>query len=386
MLYYRFRPTSEVSFKELLYSEMYFSSGEECNDPLDGETFYEFPPDPDLWEKLLTVSLGKLHEFYPKAALATAQLIADQGSLTFREAASINIAELFRSTLGAPDPPVLDLAVQGFNRLLNLYQPPPNYFVSFSRECDNFLLWSHYASKHEGFCLVFRSINGALRQDPESKRTSIRRITPNSFSPAMSNSVPEEFQFHKIRYESDITHLNAFYLFPKSIAPELSSEAKRKNLARRHDDQYSIKHSSWSYEKESRITLRGPISWLFGDRFEYTSQERLFHYEPPQLVGVIFGARMSEDNKSRLFQVLDERSERIARRIVDGRITFDFLVQQASVSARAGTVQISPLGFHGRINRSRPGDEKFESTLDRWRKGGGIKYDGKSTSNVVVPD
>lgn len=31
MLYYRFRPASELALNELLYSEMFFTSTEECN-------------------------------------------------------------------------------------------------------------------------------------------------------------------------------------------------------------------------------------------------------------------------------------------------------------------------------------------------------------------
>ena len=41
----------------------------------------------------------------------------------------------------------------------------------FGSTYDSLLMWSHYASKHKGFCLIFRSIDGCLYQNKNNKRT-----------------------------------------------------------------------------------------------------------------------------------------------------------------------------------------------------------------------
>ncbi len=57
MLYYKFRPASEVSFKELLYDELFFTSTEECNDPFDSKSFYEFSADKEKWMALIKFAI-----------------------------------------------------------------------------------------------------------------------------------------------------------------------------------------------------------------------------------------------------------------------------------------------------------------------------------------
>lgn len=53
MLYYRYRPMSSLTIKELIYDELYFSYPGELNDPLDGLITYEFHEDYPKWKRLL---------------------------------------------------------------------------------------------------------------------------------------------------------------------------------------------------------------------------------------------------------------------------------------------------------------------------------------------
>ena len=55
MLYYRYRPFSELSLKELMYDELFFASAEECNDPHECWDFLAFPADYDKWHRLLEI-------------------------------------------------------------------------------------------------------------------------------------------------------------------------------------------------------------------------------------------------------------------------------------------------------------------------------------------
>lgn len=386
MLYYRFRSPSELSFKELLYSEIYFASTEECNDPFDSRSFYEFGADQERWRSLFELSLGKIAVTYPSAASCAAAEVVKKGSLTFDEVMSMNFAEVLRVATNNGDPFLLEVVTASLARIFELYKPASNYFVSFSKRSDEPLMWSHYAGRHEGYCLVFRSVDGALHQNPLAKKTFIRRNTPNSFSPSISHGISDLFQFRDIEYKNTVEHLNAFDLFPQSVAMKSLSEEERIRLVAKQEEQYFQKHESWGYEEESRITLRAPMPWLLGDRFEYAPQERLFQYEPSQLVGVILGARMSKSNKDRISQIVEERSEHIDKHTSYKRIMFDFLLQEAKLSMRHRRLEITPLQFVGAVNSVKPDDEKFDLTYERWKAGGGIEFDGNKSTRVWIPD
>lgn len=386
MLYYRFRPSSELSFKELLYSEIYFASTEECNDPFDSKSFYEFEPDFVRWKKLFEFSLGKLSEIFPSLASNAAEKVIKDGAVTFDDVLSMDFIDLFRVAANSDNPYFLNMASASVMRTLNLYKPQSNYYVSFSKRCDEPLMWSHYANRHEGFCLVFRSIDGALHQNKLAKKDSIRRDTPNSFSPSISQEIPSKFLFQDIEYPQTVELLNAFDRFPQLISMRNLSEEERITLVSKQESHYFQKHNSWGYEEESRITLRAPHPWLFGDRIEYTPQERLLRYEPSQLVGLILGARMSESNKTRIRQIIEDRSEHIARQTNYKRVIFDFLLQEAKLSTRHRQITIAPIQFIGRGNSSKPGDENFSALLDNWKSGDGIEIDGTRATRVNIPN
>lgn len=71
MLYYRYRPFSEFSLKELMYNELFFASAEECNDPHECRDLLQFPPDYEKWHRVLELAWKDVGEnekkpFYKK--------------------------------------------------------------------------------------------------------------------------------------------------------------------------------------------------------------------------------------------------------------------------------------------------------------------------------
>ena len=158
MHYFRYRPYSELSLKELLYSEMYFASTEECNDPFDSKTFYSFLGDVNKWSNLITLAckpfLNLLSEPFIKEL---SEFICNQCPLTYEEAINKNLLAGFSTNLLDNTIAIsqISIFIQSF---LKVYQPDDRYFVSFSRKSDDPLMWSHYANNHRGFCLIFKSI------------------------------------------------------------------------------------------------------------------------------------------------------------------------------------------------------------------------------------
>lgn len=386
MLYYRYRSPTELSFKELLYSELYFSSAAECNDPFDSAAFYKFPVDYDRWYSLFAWALGDLSALEPSVADALARQMCSIGELTFDEAADLDYREMLRSSAGIDNPIVQIAMAECIYRAYETYKPEENYFVSFARVPDEPLLWSHYAGRHEGFCLVFRSIKSSIWQYQEVLKRSIARKTPRSFSPTISQGVPQCFPIRDITYEEEPDYLNAFYRFAESVANVELSEQERRDLASEQQKHYFTKSRSWAYECESRIALRSPASWLFGERVEYSRQERLFRFEPSQLVGVILGARASDETRKRVLEIVAERRDELSASRDYKRTIFDCLVQQAELSTRGRQILVKPTHIFGLGDCVAPENKEFEKRLSDWKKGCGLEFDGTRGARKVFAE
>jgi hypothetical protein len=246
-------------------------------------------------------------------------------------------------------------------------------------------MWSHYAAKHDGFCLVFKSIEGQIQQCPTRARKDIRRETPGGLAPSMSYGLPKSFPFQDIEYVSEVQPLNAFNCFPSSIAgqPALSEE-DRLRFCKEQSSHYLQKHIVWKYEDESRLTLSQPTPWLFGGHFDYSFQERLLHYEPTQLVGIVLGARMTDDNKTRITSIIREREERIARSVNYKRIIFDFVIFETKLAHSAREMTVKPVEILGLASSQKPDDPEFERRYREWENGSGLCFDGSSCSRVCI--
>jgi hypothetical protein len=123
--------------------------------------------------------------------------------------------------------------------------------VCFSESVENFLLWSHYANKHKGFCLEFDTAT-LLSSYAGSKLYEVKYVRASS----------------PIR-------LHLSYLL-KSNALELL-------LTR--------KSHLWKYEKEWR---------MFCD----TGGDKLYTYNPAALTKVYFGHNMSLEDKTTILSII----------------------------------------------------------------------------------
>lgn len=138
------------------------------------------------------------------------------------------------------------LAMQGFG------------ICCFSEVPDDILMWSHYSAGHKGFCLKFRRVeNGFLHYT--------RPVT-----------YPQDDEFPFIDY---------WLTNPKDQINEFKKVVLTKS---RH----------WSYEKE----------WRALDRLERINEYYEGHeliYPQEDLVGIIFGLRMSDSQKENIQEALE---------------------------------------------------------------------------------
>lgn len=376
MRYYRFRPTGELSLKEILYDEMYFASAEECNDPFDGGRFFAFPDDWERWERLIINAWRDIPLAAKTETAATlARAIANLGSLSYGEAWRLDYLALCRSVLdegskGAA--PVLSLFIR---RYLAIYRPRAPYFVSLSRSVESPIMWSHYASRHEGHCLIFKAIDGHIHQCSSRIRKSISRDGLKAgLAPRVSYALPGKFKVQDVTYGNPSAPQDAFMCFPIDVFGRELEEDERMAMHRTSDQQSMQKHPEWSYEQESRLLMHPPMSSMFGEPTEATQQERLLHFQPTQLAGIVIGARASESRKARIHEIVAQRGERIMSSDLKGQALFDFVVFQAELKPEERVVHVRPTKICAGSQVVTPDDSSFEAKLKRWEEGQAILF------------
>jgi len=379
MHYYRFRSDSELSFKELIYNEIYFSSPEECNDPFDSKTFYEFPHDTERWRRLLDQSLHIQDKDFKDWLLN--ELVAHILKLpvmTLEKLMNESFLNLPPLNTKMQQKTLIDIE-KSIRTMVGNYIPEKRFFACFSKNCTESLMWSHYASSHRGYCLIFQSIEGKLQIGSARKRRSISRLTPKSFAQQMSYTLPESFGFIDIDYKATVEPLNAFKCLTAYIYGESSGE-NMDTLREEQNSHYQQKAIEWYYEQESRVILTPPPAYLFGEHIDYTNHERLFYYQPTQLVGIVFGAKMPQKQKDRLREIIYEKKQ--ANYLLEKPyINFDFVIHEAHLTSNQRTLTIEPIELLS-ATTYRPGDEHFERLYQRWKEGEGLYFEGSSARKI----
>jgi len=378
MYYYKFRPPSEVFYKELLYNELFFSDPDECNDPYDSKTFFSFSNNLERWEKLLEFTVADFNNVEISKLLKNmAPSFCNLSPLNFDDIENHELLELL--------PPIrvrgnhnTELSLSDFVKLSLLsYKPPINYFVSYSKTNNEPLLWSHYADSHKGYCLIFKAINGKLKQGANHIKKSVNLQTPfGIIAPNTSFGLPEEFPFQPISYSSEIKSIDAFTCFPEQVWNEKKEDIDPIAFFKNRNQNYLEKANGWAYEQESRIILSQPAPWMFKMHYKFSHQERLFHFEPSQLVGIILGARIDKSSKLRISEIIKEYQYKLAQHQNYKRTIFDFVIFQSYLSSNRREMKIIPetiFSFSNSIDRKNP---EFEAKLSQWNDGWGLEFEG----------
>ncbi|QGW21363.1 DUF2971 domain-containing protein [Stutzerimonas degradans] len=383
-MYYRYRSFSELSIKELLYSELFLASTEECNDPYDSKAFYEFSGRLDYWENFVNLLFSRIDSARLSSLQAKdlASKISSLCPLTYDEALSLDISFLCFDVL--KDFALSKRLSACFNEILKIYKPEASYFACFSKVDNDPLMWSHYASQHQGYCLIFKAIDGKLNQYPPLKKRAISRKTPNGLAAHSSYGLPESFFFKEVIYQEEVKPLCGFHRLPVAVVGGDLAEQERISLCTSQAEQFLHKHISWSYEQEVRVSITPGTSWLFGENIELSPLERLFYYEPTQLVGIVFGSKMPRRNRDRLMEVVLFRQNQVYRSQDYERIIFDFAVFDAQLSGSKREIQVEidrMISSGEEIDKRHKG---FQSAYDRWKNGWGIKFEGNTSSRIQV--
>jgi len=376
MHYYKYRPPQQIYFKELLYNELYFTHGEECNDPYDSKAFFLFEKNLQKWERLFNfLALDVSNPKTKKLTESLAPLFFEQSPMSFHEMYANEILKrLSRVQVSGTDGNAITL--QDYVRLIiKSYMPPTNYFVSFSRVNNEPLLWSHYADSHRGYCLIFKAIDGGLRQDQGRKKTSIQMHTPfGVLSQNTSFSIPNEFKFEPITYISNIEPMDAFMCFPDAVWNEGKREVNIEEFISSRRKYLFQKAKGWSYEKESRVCFEQVAPWLSRKQYEFSPHERLLYYDPTQLVGIVLGAKISEHHENQLYGLIKEHQDRLSDERPYRRVIFDFALFRSHLTDNRRVMDIRPESMFSLSKQINKGDKDFQSRLDSWERGEGLEF------------
>jgi hypothetical protein len=343
--------------KELLYDELFFASAEECNDPYEGFPFIVFEPDREKWKCLLEFA-------WPKSVLEKYQdgfvdYLCSLGNLNLKEFMAMDFLNVYLDDAEDSRSDFI-FAIALLKSCLNSYTFQKKYFVSFSRSSENYLMWSHYADQHRGFCLIFRSQDGTLSQRSDSLKS---KLTFDN----LTISVPEHFTFKNVEYCENVKTVSAFDSFPADVCKKYSFESEEERLKFLNSmDHYFLEKSIWwEYEQEVRLLLAAPRACYAG-RIELSKTHRLLHYDPTQLVGIIFGSRTTENAKNRIMELVSDKRLMLARNSDLKGSPNIFMFFQAKMSNFERQLDIIPLGGNSAGDFIKPETLCFKNFYRQW--------------------
>lgn len=385
MLYYRYRSGSELSIKELIYDELYFASQAECNDPYEGKVFAVLNKDEELWNNLIRIAL----KFYSSNTVEylikrVVDYFVSKAPLYLNELITISKSEFINLGKTQIERIVLSNMLEEIKQYASLYMPAEQYFASFSKRNDNYLMWSHYANNHSGFCLIFRALDGRIQQNPKWMRKSISYSTPKAFSKKMSFAIPESFEIKKVEYSTKPKCLDGFMGFPAGVSNDRYTPQEIDDFQKEYSDTYMKKHTVWDYEEEYRVVLSSGMPWLTGERMSVSSQQRLFHYNSTQLVGIVLGNKMPYDKRQRIKEIIAEKVERWYIPTTGHRIISDFVLFEEKLSETNREVKIEPVEIYSCSSVIDKSHKVFEKSYKNWQDGYAIKFEDTKASRIQL--
>ena len=381
MFYYRYRSGSELALKELIYDELYFASREECNDPYEGKTFATFSKDKNLWTNLINEAL-KSHKITLDESLKekVVDYFLSKSPMPIENILKIPRDEFVDVGQRRMDQFMLKPTLEAIQNYIMWYSPEERYFASFSKTNDNYLLWSHYANNHKGFCLVYRPINGKIKQNPSWKRTQTATLP----LPRLSFGVPDAFEIQDVEYVSTPKSSNGFMCFPASVAGDNHSPEEVEAARAERAKNYFQKHSVWDYEQEARVVLSSGVQWFAGKKLTLPAHQRLFHIDSTQLVGIILGSQMSATQRQRIKEIIAEKVERWSIPITDHRIISNFVLFEETLSETNREVVIEPKEIYTGTSVITTKQPNFDRLYDEWQNGWAIEIKGNSSQRIQV--
>lgn len=131
---YKYQPLNVITLENLVNKCIWFSTPNKLNDPLDGENIFRIiKPDENKWQEIIQNFKQNKYTKFPSLCAIIKNFNSNEQN------------ELKQ-----------DITINAYDNLYNSINKEKRV-ACFSRNNNVYLMWSHYADGHRGFCLEFNS-------------------------------------------------------------------------------------------------------------------------------------------------------------------------------------------------------------------------------------
>ena len=301
---YKYRDPNNFNIKSLELGEIFFASPSEMNDVNENEMFYVFRGSCESWNKHIDQVLLELKKKYPSNNMIE--------SLCKNKSKLVNELKIIQKKKEYVDLKQFKETLIKFYRKYELSEEilkdeikkeekrikktkHNTYIASFSTKPLNPSMFSHYASNHEGFVLVFKT-----RISKQTGKIQLRFYKKLKYKEG-------RYPIKSIDYRVENPIKNVFYEKKEEFQILDSEEYHEEWIGR-------VKNPEWQYESEFRCFLNHqelPINTkngsISGFESTYLREEikeipelRVMLYHPNDIAGIIFGSKMDKNTQARI--------------------------------------------------------------------------------------
>lgn len=197
--------------------------------------------------------------------------------------------------------------------------------ASFSETYKNEPMWAHYANNENGICLKFKI------QDIDNEKY-LDLYSLNDSEQNSSKTYNKKFykrKFFKVKYSNNYTEIdffttlgcctqkiiNEFWLanydqtkFSECSRAYFPREVWLENYLRQSEEYICTKSTNWKYEQEYRI-IQNKALYPAYENIE--NRKTNYHFE--NLDAIIFGRKVSSDNKKAIYSIIQKHCNKINR-------------------------------------------------------------------------
>jgi len=228
----------------------------------------------------------------------------------------------------------LDLPILFVNELVKLIYFP-TYVASFSLDCTNIALWTHYAENHKGYCLKFKT----QKQDNDSLRFPSTPTLPAIDKVSYDNQYPRIDFFQSLGTLPISEILTSWFKYNNKDSKYINCVPKNKTEEKIWIDAYReswknnylTKLPAWESEQEYRMLLGDALFTSFS-----SEDARKLKYKFDDLDGIIFGYKMEMEHKLKIISIIEKLC------YSNNRKDFKFYKTEPTSS---GTMKIIELGL-----------------------------------------
>jgi len=211
----------------------------------------------------------------------------------------------------------------------------PTYIVSFSLNCTNIALWSHYADNHRGYCLKFKT----QKEDNDSLRFPSTPTLPAIDKVSYDNQYPRIDFFQSLGTLPISEILTSWFKYNNKDSKYINCVPKNKTEEKIWIDAYReswknnylTKLPAWESEQEYRMLHADALFTSLSSK-----DARKFKYRFDDLEGIIFGYNMDINDKLKVISIVEKLCKDNKRK------SFKFYKAEPTSS---GTMQITELGL-----------------------------------------